>query len=100
MAGEYVDNDLSAYTGKHRPEYERMLADLADGLVDAVLVYNIDRLTRRPAELEQFHEAVDRAGVRHVRFVTGDTDIVESRPVTCLTVIASPSLVHSRGAGR
>ena len=31
-----------------------MMADLADGLVDAVLVYHIDRLTRRPIELEQF----------------------------------------------
>ena len=31
-----------------------MLADLADGLVDGVMVYNIDRLTRRPVELEQF----------------------------------------------
>lgn len=28
---EYVDNDLSAYSGKPRPEYQRMLLDLADG---------------------------------------------------------------------
>lgn len=75
VAGEYVDNDLSAYTGKRRPEYERMMTDLADGLVDGIVVYNIDRLTRRPAELEQFYEAVRAAGVRDVRFVTGDTDI-------------------------
>lgn len=33
VAGEYIDNDLSAYSGKRRPEYERMLADLADGLM-------------------------------------------------------------------
>lgn len=75
VAGEYVDNDISAYSGKRRPEYERLLADLADGLVDGVVVYNIDRLTRRPAELENFVAVATRAGVRHVRFVTGDTDI-------------------------
>ena len=23
---EYVDNDISAYSGKHRPEYQRMLS--------------------------------------------------------------------------
>ena len=44
-------------------EYERMLADLADGLVDGVLVYHVDRLTRRPIELEQFLAVVDAAKV-------------------------------------
>jgi DNA invertase Pin-like site-specific DNA recombinase len=38
VAGEYVDNDISAYSGKRRPAYQRMLEDLADGTVDAVLV--------------------------------------------------------------
>src|SRR4051794_28818806 len=61
VGGEYVDNDVSAYSGKRRPDYERMLADLADGTVDAVLVYHLDRLTRRPIELEQFLATVDRA---------------------------------------
>src|SRR4051794_24337912 len=35
IAQEYVDNDLSAYSGKQRPGYRQMLADLADGLRDA-----------------------------------------------------------------
>jgi site-specific DNA recombinase len=42
---EYVDNDISAYSGKPRAEYQRMLTDLADGARDAVLVYHVDRLT-------------------------------------------------------
>lgn len=71
VADEYVDNDISAYTGKKRPNYERMLSDLRDGLIDAVLAYHADRLTRRPIELEQFVETVTAAGVRHVRFVSG-----------------------------
>jgi site-specific DNA recombinase len=75
VAGEYVDNDLSAYSGKHRPEYERMLADLQHGVLDGVLVYNIDRLSRRPAELERFYEVAQAARVKHVKFATGDTDI-------------------------
>lgn len=75
VAGEYVDNDVSAYSGKRRPQYERMLADLSDGLVDGVIVYHIDRLTRRPVEVEHFLSVVDEAKVRHVRFVTGDTDL-------------------------
>lgn len=75
VADVYVDNDLSAYSRKRRPEYERMLTDLADGAVDGVVVYHIDRLTRQVKELEEFVEAVDRAKVKHVRFVTGNTDI-------------------------
>ena len=62
VVDEYVDNDVSAYSGKRRPEYERMLADIRDGLRDAVLVYNMDRLTRRPIELEEFTAVCEAAG--------------------------------------
>jgi site-specific DNA recombinase len=75
VAEEYVDNDLSAYSGKARPAYQRMLDDLRDGLRDAVIVYHVDRLTRRPVELEEFVAALDTAKVRHVRFVVGDMDL-------------------------
>lgn len=71
VAEEYVDNDVSAYSGKARPAYKRMLSDLADGTRDAVVAYHVDRLHRRPIELEQFLETVTAAGVRHVRFVSG-----------------------------
>ena len=62
IAQEYVDNDLSAYSGKRRPAYQQMLTDLADGLRDAVICYHVDRLTRRPVELEHFVATVDAAG--------------------------------------
>lgn len=76
VAEEYVDNDLSAYSGKTRPSYERMLADLADGARDGVVVYHTDRLTRRPIELEQFVNVLTAASVRDVRFVAGgDLDV-------------------------
>lgn len=38
---EYVDNDISAYSGKARPGYEAMCSDLAAGVRDAVIVYNL-----------------------------------------------------------
>lgn len=75
VGAEYVDNDVSAYSGKRRPEYERMLADLRDGLRDAVVVYNMDRLTRRPIELEDFAQVCEAAGVRQVATVTADVDL-------------------------
>lgn len=75
VAEEYIDNDVSAYSGKHRPAYERMLADLHDRARDAVIVYHVDRLTRRPIELEEFVAVLDAAKVRQVRFVVGDMDL-------------------------
>lgn len=39
------------------------------------MVDHIDRLTRRPIELENFRRVVDSAQVRHVRSVTEDTDL-------------------------
>lgn len=71
VAEEYIDNDVSAFSGKRRPAYERMLADLVDGFRDAVLVYHPDRLTRRPLELEKFLEVIGKAGVAQVRFAAG-----------------------------
>ena len=72
---EYVDNDISAYNGKPRPGYEQMVADLAAGVRDAVIVYNLDRLHRRPAELEEFVGLCERVGVRQVATVTADIDL-------------------------
>jgi DNA invertase Pin-like site-specific DNA recombinase len=68
---EYVDNDVSASTGKRRPGYEAMLADVNEGRIDAVLAYHVDRLTRRPIELEGFVDALTAAGVSRVRFAAG-----------------------------
>ena len=75
VADEYVDNDTSAYSGKRRPEYERMLDDLAAGVRDAVIVYHLDRLHRRPRELEDFLDLCDGSGIRDLACVTGEIDL-------------------------
>lgn len=72
VTAEYVDNDLSAYTGKPRPNYERMLEAIESGRVDAVICYHQDRLTRRPIEFEQFVELCQRAGMDRFATVTSD----------------------------
>ncbi|HUO39292.1 MAG TPA: recombinase family protein, partial [Mycobacterium sp.] len=69
VGDEYVDNDVSAFSGKRRRDYERMLVDLESGARDAVIVYNLDRLHRRPVELEEFVALCERAGVSQVATV-------------------------------
>jgi len=101
IGGEYVDNDVSAYNGKRRPAYERMLDDVRDGLRDAVLVYHPDRLTRRPLELEQFLETVTAAGVRHVRFVSGGpSEIGDGDGLMVLRVLAAVAANESASKSR
>ncbi|MDD9206914.1 recombinase family protein [Georgenia sp. 10Sc9-8] len=76
VADEYVDNDISAYDRrKKRPAYERMLADIAAGERDAVVVYHIDRLHRAPIELERFVDVCSIAGVKDLKTVSGDYDL-------------------------
>ena len=55
--------------------YAAMVSDLAAGVRDAVIVYNLDRLHRRPAELEEFVGLCERVGVRQVATVTADIDL-------------------------
>lgn len=71
----YVDDDRSAYSGKVRPAYRRMLDDIRGGAIDAVVVWHLDRLHRQPKELEEFFEACDAAKVTALASVTGDTDL-------------------------
>ena len=71
---EYADNDISASTGKPRPAYTQLLADIESGAVGAVVVWDLDRLHRRPIELEQF---IDLADAKHLALatVTGEVDL-------------------------
>src|ERR1700733_413671 len=55
----YVDNDMSAYSGKPRPEYARMLQDAADGEFEAIVAWHTDRLHRSTRELEDFIDTVE-----------------------------------------
>ena len=46
VADVYVDNDRSASNGKGRPEWERLLADIEAGKIDAVAAWDQDRVNR------------------------------------------------------
>lgn len=69
----YEDNDTSASTGA-RPQYELMLKDIAAGNLGGVVAWDLDRLHRRPMELEKFMELAD-AHKLGLATVTGDVDL-------------------------
>lgn len=74
IAGVYSDNDTSAFGGKKRPAYERMLADAAAGRIGAIVVWDTDRLTRQPRELEVVIDLADRLGLA-LASVGGEIDL-------------------------
>lgn len=69
-----VDNDVSAYSGKHRPGYEQLLKLIESGTVDTVVAYHLDRLLRSLTELEQLITLCEQTGVKIVT-VVGDLDL-------------------------
>lgn len=79
----YVDNDRSAYSGKPRHAYRRMLEDVAAGRLDAIVAWHADRLHRSPRELEEFIDVVERRGliVQTVRAGTLDLATPSGRMV-------------------
>jgi DNA invertase Pin-like site-specific DNA recombinase len=70
----YVDSDISAYSGKRRPQYQRMLEEIDAGVVEAVVVYHADRLHRHPRELEDFIDLCQRTKTK-LATVSGDLDL-------------------------
>lgn len=84
----YQDNDVSAMSGKPRPEYQRLLADLEAGTIDAVIVYAWDRLARRMADLVGFIDLQKQVGFK-VAQVTGDVDLSTAAGRTTAFILGS-----------
>ena len=71
----HEDNDISAYSGKPRPGYKALLADLESGRVDAVLAWHTDRLHRSPRELEGYIDLCDKRDAVTHTVKAGELDL-------------------------
>lgn len=70
-----VDNDVSAYSGKPRPQYRELLKMIQDGRVQHVIAWHNDRLHRSPRELEEYISAVEAHGVTTYFKMSGEVDL-------------------------
>lgn len=61
----YDDGGISGGT-LERPALQRLLADIEEGLIDVVVVYKIDRLSRSLMDFSKLVEVFDRNGVTFV----------------------------------
>ena len=70
-AGRYDDGGLSGGT-LERPALKRLLADIAIGKIDMIVVYKIDRLTR---SLADFARLVEQLEAKDCSFVSVTLDL-------------------------
>ena len=70
----YTDDDASAYTGRRRPAYEQLLADVHSGRINGIVAWAADRLTRRPIENEAIIDLAEKFGVK-LATVAGEYDL-------------------------
>lgn len=71
----YIDNDVSASTGRPRPGYLRLLESIRAGQLDVVLAWHTDRLHRRPIELEEYLSCCEPRGVATYTVEAGELDL-------------------------
>lgn len=71
----YPDNDISAFSGKKRPGYRRMLDDLEKGVATVVICWHTDRLHRSPLELEEYISLCERRGITTQTVQAGELDL-------------------------
>lgn len=72
---EYVDQSKSATDKtKVRPAYDEMVRDYEAGSFDAIVCYDLDRLTRQPRQLEDWIDAAEDRGLKLIT-ANGEADL-------------------------
>ncbi|QPR38031.1 recombinase family protein [Brevibacterium casei] len=75
VAEVYVDNDISAYSGRTRPQYRQMLRDVEAGKITGIIAWHTDRLHRRTVELEEFVAVAEEHGTKVQTVTSGTVDL-------------------------
>jgi site-specific DNA recombinase len=71
----YTDPNDSAYSGRPRRQWKRLIEDVKAGRIDAIVAWHPDRLTRQPKENEELIELVDRYGIQVATAMAGEHDL-------------------------
>ncbi|WP_275888197.1 recombinase family protein [Nonomuraea lactucae] len=75
IVATYTDNSISASDKANvRPDYDRMVRDYSNGRFDAVICWDLDRLTRQPRQLEDWIDAATEPGLLLVT-ANGEADL-------------------------
>lgn len=71
----FKDNDISAYSGRLRPDYRKLLDVMQSGEIDVVIAWHTDRLHRSPRELEEYIAVSEAQRIDTVTVQAGELDL-------------------------
>ncbi len=95
----FTDNDVSAFSGRVRPAYQRLVSAIEADQVDAVLAWAPERLHRSPRELEDFIELIERAGIVVETIKAGVWDVSSSHGRLVARMLGAVSRAESERTG-
>jgi DNA invertase Pin-like site-specific DNA recombinase len=95
VARVYVDNDISAYNGKTRPNFEDMLDAIKRGQYDALVCWHTDRLTRSMKDLERVIEICDTSATPIHTVSGGDLDLTNATGKGLARIVGSINRMES-----
>lgn len=96
----YCDNNRSAWQhNRRRPGWDRMLADVESGRINAIIVYHGDRLIRQPMDLEKLLELARGKGICLLA-PTGERNLDSSEDQFVLSIEAAMARRESANISR
>jgi site-specific DNA recombinase len=75
VVGHFVDNDISAFSGRQRPQFEALLHAVRDRQVDVIVTYHVDRLYRRLRDLVPLLDLCEKTGATVATVKAGTLDL-------------------------
>lgn len=99
VVAERSDNDTSASGKAHRPGFEALLADMQAGTVDAVIAWNLDRLTRNRRDTVRLIETAQSAAATVALVRGSDLDMTtpSGRLVADLLASVARAEIETKG---
>lgn len=100
VARVFIENGVSAFDRrKVRPQYRVMMAAIESGEIDAVVVWDIDRLYRQPIELEQLVTLAESGRVK-LATCSGDIDLGTDNGIFMARTLVNVANKSSKDASR
>lgn len=87
VVGVESDRSISAFTGRTRPGFERVIAMAESGQVDYIVAYAVDRITRSLADWVRIDALSNKHGVALVTAI-GDADLSDQHGRTLAGLMA------------
>ena len=95
----FDDNDMSAFSGKTRPNFEKMLEGMKRGEFTAIVCWHPDRLYRSLKDLERLIDMADAADAQICSVNGGDFDLSTATGKMVARILGSVSRQESEHKG-